>query len=626
MSVGALMQDPDEVPGAGPGVAPLVPQPVPPMPQMPGMPPGAPAPLLPPPDAAAGAPGASPDPNANLPPDALMQPGPGLQPPPPAAPPATLPNGAIDTRTEEAKTLEGGDQLADQAVQAEQAKGKANAGIADAESKGADAELAIQQQYQKDTQEALQRANQNTQAWMDRAQTDAQKYQSAGLHDYWADKSTGQKVLAGIAIMFGAAGRAEGNPGLTMVQNAIDRDFRMQQAKIEKLKGNLDVDNAMVQGGMSAKQSLLADNQLKKAAALDAAAAQLTSYKLKQGVPLEQAQTDANVVALKQKANATRMETLHAIHAQNVEDARLGIEQERADAMRLRAEKYKTRGAGGGGGGGGGRSDAASQLADMIEKGKDGRPLTQKEMIDAANDLKIPLFGKPSQTTLDSIKKSVAFNRDAARKDEKAGLGDERQLSKEASEWAKQNSLADINKKQRELQSVLEEVKNAPHNALQQALAIEKAVSSARGGAASKQALELALHHLGPKYTSLDDVKNAIINKEIGQKQMDNFIGFMTNQLGTAQKEGKDKYEEFNKYIESQPPEKRAALEAQRGKLFSGFSGFGGSAKATGGEGEQAPVGKVMPDGSVLTFQRNKATGAIRRVLKRPDGSIVPVP
>lgn len=419
---GASPQDDEELAGAAPGVAGAIPPPpVVGMPDMSGLAapaaPGAAIPGQPPaPDMGAPTPGVNPGvppaPNANLGPDDPMQPAPaiGAPTPPPGAPippPLALtPDGKIDVNAEQKKTLSAQDQNAADAETAERKIGDVNATNAAGMADAAKSEAAIALQKQKDDEAAIATANQQTQGWITKAQQDAAKYQGMGLHDYWDHQSTGNKVLAGISVMFGAAGRADGNPGLAQVNKAIDRDFEMQQQNIAKAKSNVETDNQMISMGLTAKQQALADNNLKKAGALDATAAQLQSYLMKQGVPLAQAQTDKNVAALREKANQTRMETLEKVHAQNVQDSRLAIEQQNADTARLRAEKYKTRtGKGGGGAGGSARAQMAEAYAAWLEKNPNA---TEPEKTHQANVLGLPLTGRPSDTTKKSVEE--AFN------------------------------------------------------------------------------------------------------------------------------------------------------------------------------------------------------------------------
>ena len=250
-------------------------------------------------------------------------------------------------------------------------------------------------------------------------------------------------------------------------------------------------------------------------------------------------------------------------------------------------------GAGGGGGSATSVGQNAEELAKRIREGKDGRPLTDDEIIHAATELHIPLAGKAGVVTLDKVRSVAKFDADAAIKAHRAGVQDERLDKTEADAWAKQNGLDAINKSQRELESLNKQLKDNANNPLNQALAVEKAVSAARGGAASKQALALALHHLGGSLDNAEGIINGWRNGTLGDKQKQNFLDFVNGQLGAAQKEGADKYADFNKYVESQPEAKRAALLAQRGRLFSGMHGFGGGGAVDEGKVARAQAART---------------------------------
>jgi len=72
------------------------------------------------------------------------------------------------------------------------------------------------------------------------------------IDNYWAEKGTGGKILAGLAVIFGGIGQAQGqntNIGLDVINAAIDRDLQIQKANIEKDKA-----------GMEFQKGILADN------------------------------------------------------------------------------------------------------------------------------------------------------------------------------------------------------------------------------------------------------------------------------------------------------------------------------------------------------------------------------
>jgi hypothetical protein len=54
---------------------------------------------------------------------------------------------------------------------------------------------------------------------------------------YWSKAGTGEKVLAGIALLFGSAGNALGsktNPGLEVINSAIDKDLEAQKEMLQR--------------------------------------------------------------------------------------------------------------------------------------------------------------------------------------------------------------------------------------------------------------------------------------------------------------------------------------------------------------------------------------------------------
>lgn len=255
-------------------------------------------------------------------------------PPAPAAPPRarTTPAGGapgLNTGAEERRLYNEQQQLTGEAVDAAKAGGAVRQNVAGIESTAADEEATRKAQAEQHQRQVIDEANKRTQQWADRAQQATEQYMKMDFHDYWSDKSTGNKVLAGLAMLTGALGRTDNstNPGMQIINQAIERDFRMQQARIEKAKGNMAAAREGYELGLTQKQQALADNKLKEAAAYDTAAAKLQALKMKQGMSAEQAATDAEVIALKQKGNATRLETVKAIHAQSVQDADLAIKR-----------------------------------------------------------------------------------------------------------------------------------------------------------------------------------------------------------------------------------------------------------------------------------------------------------
>lgn len=300
---------------------------------------------------------------------------------------------SIQQREEQA--IAEGERLGEEAVLAEKKAGAARAKVAEAAAQQAAEQQRIQAEAAAQQKVIIDAAAKRTQQWMDRAAAENDKYMKMGLHDYWEGRPVGNKILAGMAMALGAAGGGS-NPGMQIINNAIERDFRQQQAGIMKQKENVHLAREQVNDSLTLKQSELADNNLKKAAAYDAVAAQAVALKMKQGATLEEATTDKNVIALRTKANQTRNETLKVIHSQNLADSRLGIEREHlkiqqqdANTRRMMAEARAKKLKGGGGGGGGA---ANAGMAELIKMKEDGRPMS--EIAIKAHGLRIPAGGK----------------------------------------------------------------------------------------------------------------------------------------------------------------------------------------------------------------------------------------
>jgi hypothetical protein len=268
-----------------------------------------------------------------------------LAPKPHAGPRPQTPGGGFNTTGEEQQIYQNQKTLDQQAVKAEQDAGAARKELAQTEATGAQDEATRLGDTQRQQADVIDAANKRTQAWADRAQAESDKYMKMDYRDYWSDKSTGNKVLAGIAMLTGALGRTNNkdNPGMNMINDAIERDFRMQQARIEKQKTNVSEARAQYQTGLEQKQQDLADNKLKEAAAYNTAAAKLTALKMKQGMSLEQAKTDGDVVALKQKGQQTVLATLKDIHGQHVQDEQLKLERQKVGIEQQNASNSRDR-------------------------------------------------------------------------------------------------------------------------------------------------------------------------------------------------------------------------------------------------------------------------------------------
>lgn len=107
------------------------------------------------------------------------------------------------------------------------------------------AKLAEVQQAQATAKQAAWDAEYQRRAQV--AKQDEEALRGAKVQDFWADKSTGQKIAAGMAVLFGglartklyAAGNTNAtNEGADFITKAIDDDYKKQQARIEQLRQN----------------------------------------------------------------------------------------------------------------------------------------------------------------------------------------------------------------------------------------------------------------------------------------------------------------------------------------------------------------------------------------------------
>jgi hypothetical protein len=419
------------------------------------------------------------------------------------------------------------------------------------------------------------------------------------LRDPRESWSTVDRIAAVVAMAFGtlgaglqsvATGRTEPNQAVAVINQRISSEIERQKenyrrasdAYVRARTGLRDVDDA--------RRTLEDQENARDVAYHKDALAQATELLDKQGVAAADIARDERIIELKKYLEASKEKAIRT----QLENDKIRAETEAARA-RTAAALRKAKGGAGAGGGGAVTGDAVTQLKDFIESGVDGRAATSGEIQAKANELKIPAFAKAGRPSVEAITKSVAFNAERAGKKSAADLKDQAaklklqtQIDKEAGAWAKENGIADIAKKQRELDGLLKKLEDNKGNPLQQKLAIENAVSVARGGAASKQALGLALESLGGTLDNAAGTIEHMFSGGIGSKQLQNFMAYINGQLGTAQKEGKDAFDNYGKFVETQPAEKRAGLLAARGQLFSGLHGFGAPAGASHAE---QPIG-----------------------------------
>ena len=155
------------------------------------------------------------------------------------------------------------------------------------------------------------------------AERDAQyeKLKGMDFKDFWQDKSTSTKVLAGLAVAMGAFGQAmtkgSSNQALDIVMKNIEMDFAKQKAQVAKQE---DVVNLAEKGiGLSRemKNDQLTDLTVKEAAAKDAVAAKYEQMLRQKGMDDNSIASDANLIKIKQSANDAKLKVLEDLRTTN---------------------------------------------------------------------------------------------------------------------------------------------------------------------------------------------------------------------------------------------------------------------------------------------------------------------
>lgn len=225
-------------------------------------------------------------------------------------------------------------------VEAARGLGEAAVGARQVEAETAGDLATEQASYQAGLDEAIDQGDDLVETARARQESELQAYRSAGLRDYWSDKSKGERVAAALFVGMGqlAAGlTGQGNAALRIVDDAIEREHRLQLEKLGKLKDQTLLAAAGVRDAETARLRLFEREKLRYSAARENVAARGAARLAQAGVPLEQARAQANVADSERKALEARLDAITA-----------GM---RAEAM-MRAAAKAAKGRGGGAGGG----------------------------------------------------------------------------------------------------------------------------------------------------------------------------------------------------------------------------------------------------------------------------------
>lgn len=168
-----------------------------------------------------------------------------------------------------------------------------------------DADLKAEKQLKLDEQLKLDADNQAKDMLEIKAARDEAK--NFKFQDYWADKSTGNKLLAAFSVGLGAFGGSisgsNQNYALDIVNKTIDRDYQMQRDKLEQLNKNAE---GVVQGANMNRQvraDSLARLDASYAGKLDSTASMFEQKLASFGVPAAEIASNKTVNQIKSKAN-----------------------------------------------------------------------------------------------------------------------------------------------------------------------------------------------------------------------------------------------------------------------------------------------------------------------------------
>lgn len=154
-------------------------------------------------------------------------------------------------------------QLLDQATEANQQQRAATVEQAQAEAARRAEQARLVEEFDRQRQDeeaaaiaAMDAENARIAAADELVREQQRKLEGASFRDYWADKSTGDKIMAGVAVFLGGLRGGE-NRAWEMMKHAMDSDRAMQVARIRGMNDNLVRALTGKSSAVAAKMSLL---------------------------------------------------------------------------------------------------------------------------------------------------------------------------------------------------------------------------------------------------------------------------------------------------------------------------------------------------------------------------------
>lgn len=167
-------------------------------------------------------------------------------------------------RADQAKEADAGVDLAKQ-------QGELDMHRAELEQQQAAAKAAHSAEWEAKRADVEAQANAHIQQRQEEYQSEVQRLREEQPHNFWANKSTGEKIAGAISIALGAYGGAlsghGGNVGLSIINSAIEQDARVQQEKMAKQRDLVGMAKEGVGEARLEKSDMLRDLQARKEAA-----------------------------------------------------------------------------------------------------------------------------------------------------------------------------------------------------------------------------------------------------------------------------------------------------------------------------------------------------------------------
>lgn len=470
--------------------------------------------------------------------------------------------------------------------------------------------------YQKQGQAIVDRMEDDLSRARSLQQADYQKYRAMGEKDAWGDNPTATKVLAGLVAILG------GRNGAALVLGAAQGLEEKKKEQIETQAKLLERDGKNVEQIQEFKSKALADLKVQQGAALEATAARAEAELESRGVPRAQIAGNLEITKIKEASAAAQLkadELAHKEAEQKGKDDLAALKTQSEIDLNKARIGHLGRGKGGGGGGGGRGGTAglteeelasgmspAEALSARIEKGNVDpetgvrRELSQAEKIHAANQLHIPVTGKPSETTLKSINAGVAFDENQGIKKGAQGIKEDNQTRQDTRLWSQQNNVPKAIAARDKILDVKDKLSDPDASPVTIASAIMEFDTAARQGTATQASFEALSGHLAPGLFNKIQAMYAHKTGMFTATEISELKKGVTAAVKASDEEGNRLHDSYKSKFYNDPKylDKKGSVAAESESMFGRWGYKSDQSKKqeerTGG-GSSAPAPKFVP-------------------------------